>query len=182
MLMNKEDSCLLIIDVQEKLAPIMDNPRKVINGCANLVAVAKKLGIPTIVTEQYPKGLGSTIFDIKTQIDEKIEVFEKTTFSCLKDEKILKYIKSLNKKQIVIAGVESHICVLQTALDLKSKGWEVYVVHNASSSRNPDHEQVAFQRLYQNGVGIVNTEMVFFEWLEKAEGDQFKEISKKYIR
>lgn len=182
MLMNKDDSCLLIIDVQEKLAPITENPRKVINGCANLVAVAKKLGIPTIITEQYPKGLGETIFDVKSQIDGKIKIFEKTHFSCLKDEKISKYINSMNKKQIVLAGVEAHVCVLQTAMDLKYKGWDVYVVHDASSSRKIEHEQMAYQRLYQCGVNIVNTEMVFFEWLEKGEGEDFKEISKKYIR
>lgn len=181
MLMKRDDSLLLIIDIQEKLAPAMDNPREVINGGAKLVGVAKALNIPFIITEQYPKGLGRTMIDIRQQAGENAVYFEKTEFACTDNQPLYQAIKKTGRKQIIIAGVEAHICVLQTAIRLKDEGFDVFVAANAVSSRNAAQAAIALQRLMHHGIDVVTSEMVFFEWLEKAGTDEFKEISKKYI-
>lgn len=181
MLMKREDSLLLIIDVQERLAPAMDNPREVITGCARLIGVAKNLQIPFIITEQYPKGLGMTMVDLRNEAGPDTEYFSKMEFSCARNTEIMNKIKESGKKQIIIAGIEAHICVTQTALDLQAAGYEVFVVSNACSSRQPVQAVVAFQRLLRHGIDMVSVEMVIFEWLEKAGSEEFKHISKKYI-
>ena len=135
MLMKRDDSLLLIIDVQERLAPAMDSPREVITGCAKLIGVARRLGVPFIITEQYPKGLGPTMADLRQAAGDDAGYLSKTEFSCARNKEIMNNIKKSGKKQIIIAGIESHICVLQTALDLKELGYEVFVVSNACSSR-----------------------------------------------
>ncbi len=180
MLINKDNSILMIIDVQERLAPVMENPRDIITGAAKLLEVAKILGVPYLVTEQYPKGLGETIFDIKEHMNNEL-CFAKTAFSCGKDETIYAQIKAKKKKQVILVGLETHICVLQTALDLLSKGYEVFVVADACGSRDLHQSSLAFQRLIKNGAEVVSTEMVIFEWLEDAKNENFKEISKKFL-
>ena len=181
MLMNKEDSLLLIIDVQEKLAPAMASPREVINSCSQLLNVAKVLGVPCIITEQYSKGLGRTMVDLRGIVGDDFEYLEKLEFSCVKSSVVFDAIKKTNKKQIILAGVETHICITQTALDLKNAGYDVFVVSNACSSRDPIQNVLGLQRVMNNGVEVVSSEMVVFEWLGKAGTAEFKEISKKYI-
>lgn len=181
MLMRKEDALLLVIDVQERLVTAMDNPREVINNCARLVAVAKKLEIPFIITEQYPKGLGQTIIDVRQAADDDTAYVEKLEFSCAKNSRLLDLLKQSGKKQIILAGVETHICILQTALELRELGFEVFVVANACSSRHNLQHVFALQRLSRNQVDVVTYEMVVFEWLEKAGSDVFKEITRKYV-
>lgn len=181
MLIRKDASLLLIIDVQERLAPAMDNPREVINNCAALIGVAKRLEIPFIITEQYPKGLGQTMVDLRQKAGDDACYYEKLEFACGCNSGIFEQIKKCGKKQIIIAGIETHICVLQTALHLQELGHEVFVVANACSSRKPIQNIMALQRLMRNGVDVVTSEMVFFEWLEKAGSDIFKEISRQYI-
>lgn len=182
MLIKRKDSLLMIIDVQERLAPAMEKPREVITGCANLVAISKRLSIPFIITEQYPQGLGQTMIDIRKVAGDDTKYLSKLEFSCAANEEILKAINASKKKQIIIAGVETHICVLQTAMELKSLGFEVFVVSNACSSRTAAQNAYGMQRLISNQIDSVTTEMVIFEWLEKAGSEEFKEISKKYVK
>ncbi len=181
MLMNRDNSLLLVIDVQERLAPAMDSPREVITGCAHLVGVAKRLNVPFIITEQYPKGLGSTMIDVRQEAGENVSYFPKLSFSCAREETIMDEIRKSGRRQIILAGIETHICVTQTAIDLKEAGYEVFVVSDACSSRSPTQNILALQRMIRNGVDIVTSEMVIFEWLEKAGTEEFKEISKKYV-
>lgn len=181
MLMDRNNSLLLIIDVQERLAPVMDSPRQVISSCAKLLAVAQKMHVPFIITEQYPKGLGQTMVDLRQAAGDDAKYFSKMHFSCVKEPEIMNAIEQSAKRQIIIAGTETHICVTQSALELKSKGYEVFVVSNACSSRDPVQSVLGLQRMSNNGVNIVTTEMVVFEWLEQAGTDEFREISKKYI-
>ena len=168
MLMRKEDALLLVIDVQERLVTAMDNPREVINNCARLVAVAKKLEIPFIITEQYPKGLGQTIIDVRQAADDDTAYVEKLEFSCAKNSRLLDLLKQSGKKQIILAGVETHICILQTALELKEEGFEVFVVADSCSSRKNLQHVYALQRLAHCNIEVVTYEMIVFEWLEKA--------------
>lgn len=181
MLMKREDSLLLIIDVQERLAPVMDSPREVINGCRRLIGVAQEIEIPFLITEQYPKGLGSTMVDLRQIAGQEQNYYTKTEFSCARNTQIMSQIKNTGKKQIILAGVETHICILQTALDLQQMGYDVFVVSDACSSRQPLQGIVALQRLLHNQIEVVTTEMVIFEWLEKSDNPKFKEISKKYV-
>lgn len=179
MLMNKEDSLLLIIDVQENLAPAQENPRGVINGCATLLQLAKKLNIPFVVAEQDQKSFGPTMVDLRKVIGENIKYYEKDTFSCYKNEDIRKAFEASGRKQIVIAGLETHLCVLQTAMDFVKAGFDVYVISDACSSRNGLQNALAIQRLLHNNVDVATVEMVMFEWLENSRSPEFNEAWNK---
>lgn len=176
MLIQRHRSALLIVDVQEKLAPVMSDPRRVIHNCALLLRAAKRLEIPALVSEQYPKGIGPTVVDLREYLPED-GVVEKTHFSCAAEPDVMARIRGLERPQIVIAGIENHICVLQTALGLKGQGFEVFVVADACASRKAENEALAQARLRQEGVAVVGVEMVLFEWLEKAGSPEFKELS-----
>lgn len=181
MLMNRQDSLLMIIDVQERLAPAMDDPRQVISNSARLVGAAKAMNVPFIITEQYPQGLGATMIDVRQEAGDDAAVFSKLHFSCAREPEILRAIQASGRKQIILAGAETHICLLQTAMDLQERGYAVFVVSNASSSRNAVQNIMALQRMAHDGIDIVTSEMVIFEWLEKAGTDEFKQIVNKYI-
>jgi len=182
MLISKTNSSLLIIDVQERLAPSMHEPRRVIDGCARLLKGADILNIPTIITEQYPKGLGPSLFDIRDAASETAVYFEKTNLSAAAEEGFMELLSSFKKKQIIIAGIEEHICVLQTAVELKEKGFDVFVVTDASGCRSPENERIAVQRLKQEGIFLTGVEMVLFEWLRKAGSPEFKDIQNRLIK
>ncbi len=182
MLISKTDSCLLIIDVQERLAPAMHEPRRIIDGCSRLLKGAGILNIPVIITEQYPKGLGPSLFDIRDAAPQTAFYFEKTSLSAVQEDGFMDHLSSLNKKQVVIAGIEEHICVLQTAVELKEAGFEVFVVTDASGCRFPENEQTAIRRLKQEGVFLAGAEMVLFEWLRKAGSPEFKDIQNRLIK
>ncbi len=181
MLMKRPDSLLLIIDVQERLAPAMDSPREVITGCSRLIGAARELGIPFVIAEQNPSALGATMVDLRQAAGEGAVYYSKMEFSCAANPEIMAAIKNSGKKQIIIAGVEAHICVLQTALELRGQGYEVFVVSDASSSRQPLQTVIAWQRLSRSGIDVVSSEMVLYEWLQTAADPQYKSISKKYI-
>ena len=176
MLMNAEQSSLLIVDVQQGLAPVMAEPRRVYRGCSLLMRAAVRLGIPLVVSEQYPKGLGQTVGEL-LELAPAGSVMAKLHFSCASDTAILERFQGLGRKQMVIAGIESHVCVLQSALGFKAEGFEPVVVADACSSRTDVSYQTAMLRLAANGVQVVTVEMVIFEWLHRAGTPEFKELS-----
>ncbi len=176
MLLERNSSCLVIVDVQERLAPVMSDPRRVIHSCGLLMRAAQRLGLPIVVTEQYPRALGPTMVDLRDYIPPE-GAFPKLHFSAAADEAILAQIKSLGRNQVVIAGIETHVCVLQTALDLKSKGFEPMVVADACASRRIESEQMAWSRMRQCGVDLLSVEMTLFEWMGQAGTPEFKELS-----
>ena len=171
---NSKNALVLIIDVQEKLVKMLKDD-SVKENAVKIAKAAEILNIPVIITEQYPKGLGSTIEEIKASLTEA-KYMEKTHFSVLKEEGANDLINSYGKKQIILFGIETHICVLQTAFDLMNKGYEVFAVQNASASRNDDNKQAALRRLIHSGAQIVTTEMVLFELLEGSNHPKFKEV------
>ena len=172
--LNLEDCLLLVIDIQERLIPVIHQHEEVIHNANILLKGMEILGVPVIVTEQYPKGLGNTCKEIILGDDAK--VMEKITFSCLANDYIKESVQS--KKQIIICGVEAHICVLKTALDLLDEGYQVHLITDAVSSRKKENKQVAIERMKQSGVFISSTEMILFQLLDKAGTDEFKLISK----
>lgn len=170
-----EKNCLLIlIDIQEKLVAMLEK-NTVVKQSNILLKTANILGVPTIITEQYPKGLGKTVDYLSENIGNS-KVFEKTAFSALKDDGFLDLVKSYGKKQIIIGGIESHICVHQTVADLIENGFEVYVVKDACASRKKDNFKNAIRLMRQNGAKIADTEIVLFELLKTSKHPHFKEV------
>jgi len=176
MVLQRDRSCLLILDVQERLAPVMSDPRRVLQNCGLLMRAAQRLGVPTLVTEQYPKGLGPTMVDLRPYLPEE-GALPKLHFSAAADPAILARLKGLGRDQVVVAGIETHICVLQTALDLPALGFQPMVVADACGSRRIESEQMAWSRMRQCGVQLLSLEMALFEWLGEAGTPEFKELS-----
>jgi nicotinamidase-related amidase len=170
-------SQLLIVDVQTRLAGVMqpEAMQSVIKNCGILAKAAAMLEVPVTVSEQYPKGLGNTVPELQAEIAH-LRAIEKTTFSCMGEPKFARQLTA-DRPQIILAGMEAHICVLQTALSLVASK-QVFVVEDAIISRDPANKANAIARLRQAGCIVTNTESVLFEWVGKAEGDTFKAISK----
>ena len=174
--LNLEDSLVLIIDVQDKLLNAVFNKEQVEKKSAIVAEAAKILGIPVVVTEQYPKGLGNTIPAVKDALAEDTEIFEKTSFSALNNEEILEAIKKHNKKQILIFGIETHICVSQTTAAFRELGYEVSVIKDACGSRAEEEYLAGLERMKDNGAYIITTEIALFEWLKGAKHPNFKAV------
>ena len=181
MLMVAERSLLLIIDLQEKLLPVIHNGDQVVSESVWLAGVADELDVPVLVSEQYPQGLGATTAELTERLKQPT-LIEKLHFSCMGDESCRQAIESADRDQIIIAGIESHVCVLQTTLNLLEEGFEVFVVSGAISSRGPEDVTLALNRMGSAGAQIVSREMVAFEWLGQSGTEQFKSISKNYLR
>lgn len=176
MLIKSERSALLVIDIQDKLAPAMNNIEGVVENTSTLIRAASRLEIPHLVSEQYPQGLGATIEPLAELSEE--EAVAKLTFSCMKDDAYVAAFNALGRDQVVIVGIEAHVCVLQTAMDLLRRDVQVFVVADGTTSRSPDNHAMALHRLGGAGAEIVTTEMVLFEWLGQAGTSEFKDISK----
>ena len=178
-LCDADNSILLVIDIQQRLASAM--PDKVLQAVTRhtgwLLQAADSLGIPVVRTEQYPKRLGETLPEIKQHIWQDTRL-EKSCFSCCGAEGFQKTLSQLGRKQIILTGMESHVCVLQTAMELKMAEYDVFVVNNAVCSREKRNHKNALQRMGQAGIVISNTESVMFEWLRDASHPKFKEVSK----
>ncbi len=175
MLMRHEQSLLLIVDIQEKLAPAILNADGVVANTAKLIQAAKQLNVPVLASEQYRKGLGATV----TALSELLPVdaiFEKTHFSCHSQPGFEQRLALHQRKQIIISGMEAHVCVLQTALDLRQAGYQTFIVADAVSSRTQQSYDLGLSRLRASGSVIVNTEMVLFEWLSEAGTAEFKAL------
>lgn len=169
-------TALLLIDFQERLFPVMHDKEKLLKNVIKLTKGAKVLEVPIILTEQYPKGLGPTIPEIKELIPE-IKAVEKVCFSCTDEANFNKALEMLKRKQVLIAGIEAHICVYQTAMALARSGYEVQVVGDAVASRDPENKQTALTKLGAAGISTTTVEMALFELLKVAQGDKFKQIS-----
>ncbi|MFM9849321.1 MAG: hydrolase [Hyphomicrobiaceae bacterium] len=170
---------LLIIDVQDKLAPHVEGQAAVIANCGRLIRYAKRLDVPITITEHYPKGLGPTCAELATAAGGGATVLEKIAFSSLKDEAIasrLRQLKTAGRDQITVAGMEAHVCVCQTVLDLLQDGFHTLVVADAVGSRVPEVRQLALNRMARAGAEIVSHEMIAFEWLGRGDLPEFKDL------
>lgn len=181
MLINPEKSCLLVVDIQEKLAPAIFESEELIKNSKWLIEIATILNVPIMTTEQYPQGIGYTVEELKRLLPLD-KTMEKTHFSCMAEPSCQKMINESGVEQIVIIGTESHVCVLQTAIQLKQEAFDVYVVEDCVSSRKPADKACALARMRGCGIHIVTREMVVFEWMQKAGTESFRHISKNYLR
>ena len=168
--LDAKTSTLLVIDLQAKLLPVLEDGEATVRNTRRLIDAATLLGARTIFTEQNPERLGATVSRLSPK-----EALPKMTFSALRTPSIAEAIGS--DGAIVIAGCEAHVCVLQTALDLLDRDRKVYVVTDAVSSRRRESKDTALARLQQNGAELITTEMAVFEWLGTAAHPHFKEAS-----
>ncbi|MDF2537728.1 MAG: hypothetical protein K0S76_749 [Herbinix sp.] len=174
-----EDTIALVVDFQERLLPVINDNEKLLHNTRILIQGLKTLGIPMIVTQQYTKGIGMTVPPVVEAFgDEEFEFFDKTAFSCADDEQILKRVRETGKKNIIICGIEAHICVLQTVIDFVEKGYDVVLVEDCIGSRKEKDRLIAVQRAASEGAVITTYESILFELTRIAKTDVFKEISK----
>lgn len=181
MLLQKNKSCLLVIDVQEKLIAHIRDGDALISQCQWLMRLAIELDVPILLSEQYTKGLGKTVSVLRGLMSQETDI-DKVHFSCLRDQHFKNAWRNINRKQVLIAGIETHVCVLQTALDMKEEGFDVFVVVDAVSTRYELDHKYALERMRDAGVHLVTTEMVFFEWVELAGTPVFKALSQSFIQ
>jgi nicotinamidase-related amidase len=181
MLLKQESSCLILIDVQEKLTPHIHNSQALVNQCQWILNLAHDLKIPRITSEQYPSGLKSTVNEL-LELVKQDPIIEKTTFSAYQDPKFKMALEDISRQQIVLIGIETHVCVLQTAIDMINADYEVFVIIDAVGSRYPLDHKYGLKRMKQANVQLVTSEMVFFEWIGQAGTTEFKTLSKKYLQ
>jgi nicotinamidase-related amidase len=172
---DRESAVFVMIDIQDKFVPVINDIKTVIKNANILSKAAEILNMPFIFTEQYPQGLGRTTGKISVPSTSK--PIEKIHFSCLDCKEFADRLDSLNVEDIVLFGIEAHICVLNTALDLLKKGYRVHVVADAVSSRTKENKEIAIERMRQSGIFIVSTEMILFHMLDHAKDEEFSKIS-----
>ena len=177
--MKIENMILLVLDIQERLMPVIKNNERIVRYTDILIKACKELDIPVIYTEQYPKGLGETVLEIKNSLnDAKAKYFSKNSFSAYAviKEEVLK-LKDKGKTSIIVAGVETHICVYQTIKDLKGD-FEILVPFETVGSRNPENYKDGLDLIKEMGASITNVETILFDLIKTSEHPSFKMISK----
>ena len=176
-MLNVDSTVLVVIDVQEKLFRLIYQREKLVDNLQRLIRGIQVLRIPIILTEQYPQGLGPTIPEVAALLTD-VQPLPKLSFSCYGDEQFINALEALRRKQVLVAGIESHVCVYQTVVDLLSAGYQVNLVIDAVSSRTSENREVGINKMSHAGAFLTSTETVLFELLKVAKGEQFKAISK----
>lgn len=173
----RENSIGLVIDIQERLVPAMEENDVLVENCKKLIEGLQILGVPMLVTQQYTKGLGETIEDVKALFSD-FQYIEKKDFSCYDEPVFAEKLALSGAKNVIICGIESHVCVMQTAVDLKAVGYTPVVVSDCVSSRSFDNLDLAAERFRHEGIMMTSFESILFELTRSAGAPGFKEISK----
>ena len=177
--LSSENSLLVVIDVQERLLPAIQNHQQILFNVRRLIEGTRLFSVPVVVSEQYPQGLGSTVKELASYFTEGTAVLSKKSFSVYDNEYIRTEIFSRKKSQIILCGIEAHVCVLQSAFDLfRAGGQEIYIVVDAIGSRFAGDMETALRRFETSGMVLTTTESLLFEWCRSAEHPQFKEVSR----
>ncbi len=179
-LLNSSKTALVVVDVQEGFRPIIADFDKIAKRAATMVRGCQILGVPVFVTEQYPKGLGNTAVEIKSLFDDDISIFEKTAFSSCGAEAFVAGLTDRGIKQVMICGLETHICVSQTAHDLLDRGFQVHVLSDCVTSRFEYNRLAGIAKLQNSGVILSSIEMALFELLRDAKHEHFKDIQRLF--
>jgi len=176
---DRADSVLLLVDFQERLMKAMpEEPReRMLRNATILIQAAGRLGVPVLLSEQYPKGLGPTVQPILDLLPGA-EPIEKMVFSCAAVDRFRAVVQGLGRRTFVLAGIENHVCVLQTALDLAAEGHRVFTARDATCSRTRENWEAGNEVMAVGGVTVSSTEIVVFQWLRTADAEEFREISK----
>jgi nicotinamidase-related amidase len=176
-MISRDNAILVVIDIQGNLAQAMFDKENLFSNIVKLIKGFKALSLPIIVTEQIPQKLGPTLPQIAAELED-IKPIAKESFSCLEDMHFHKQLKALSRRHIVLLGIETHVCVYQTALDLISNGYDVHLAADAVSSRTPENRQIGIDAMKSAGAKITSTEMVLFELLRTAADPKAKELFK----
>lgn len=177
MRIKRNDTIAVVIDVQQRLYPFIYDNINLTDKLTRLIKGLKVLGVEILVTEQYSKGLGNTITEIQDALG-KYTHLEKLSYSCCGLNDFNYKLKNSGKKSVIITGIESHVCVLQTVIDLCSESYQPYVIEDCVSSRNPNDKKIAIERMKKEGAIISTYESVLFELMDVSGTDEFKAISK----
>lgn len=177
MRINKEESVGLVIDIQERLYPHMDQKEGFLDKSLTLLEGLKVLEVPVLLTEQYPKGLGQTIEQVRLALED-LSPIEKIAFSCCDEAAYREKLGQVVRSNVIICGIEAHVCVLQTVIDLLGMEYQPVVVADCVSSRNPEDKKVALERMRMEGAIITTCESILFELVRMAGTDKFKAISR----
>lgn len=172
---TRENSLLLIIDFQQSMLKAIDSWEEIARKVGQLIRSSNVLDIPILLTEQYKKGLGETLPELLQEIDSP-QIFQKEHFSACLEKNFIPTVQSFNIKKIVVVGMEAHVCVLQTCLDLMKSGFQVHLVADAVASRVDENRDIAIDLLKQAGAVISSTEIVIFQWALRANTDDFRKI------
>jgi nicotinamidase-related amidase len=175
-LLKSADAVLILIDIQEKFRPSIPGLEALIERTEILVRSAVRLGIPVLATEQYPKALGNTVPELREWLPDNQAYLPKLRFSAYGCEALRQGLEASKRKQVVLAGIETHVCVLQTGLELLASGYSVFVVTDAVSSRSAMDKGAGLRRLEKHGAELITSEMAVFEWLREAGTPEFKEL------
>ena len=181
VLLSVEHTAILVVDVQEKLFPYINEKFKVLDNITKLLKFAKITGIPVILTEQNPKGLGRTIREIKDLIPD-VEPIEKYTFSCAGEDSFIPALKNKNLQNLIVVGIETHICITQTVIDLLKSEFCVHVVSDAVGSRGKLNHDTGISRMGRAGAVISTVEMVMYEYLKTSEHPNFKDFLREVMK
>jgi len=174
-MLKTENAVLVVIDVQGKLATLMHNKDDFYKNAVRMIEGAKVLDIPVLWNEQLPDKLGTTIPEIKSALEGAAPLVKKT-FSCCGNNDFISRLEGLKRRQVLLVGMETHVCVYQTAQDLLAESYDVSLVADAISSRSLENKQIGLSTMKDLGARITNVEMALFEMLQTAEGDQFKKV------
>ncbi len=177
MLIRADAAILVVVDIQSRLAAAVENADAIIARARVLIDAARQMDVPLLVSEQYPQGLGGTDPRLGA-LPPTAAVVSKLTFSCWREQGFQVRLDRLRRGQVVLCGMETHVCVLQTALDLRERGYDVFVVEDAVGSRRQSSKQLGLARMRDRGIDVVDSEMVVFEWAERAGTDQFRALSR----
>ncbi|MBW3670423.1 MAG: hydrolase [Acidobacteria bacterium] len=177
---DRYEAILLVIDMQRKLLPHIDDHESVEQNVIRLIHGTNILGVPAIATEQYPQGIGHTTDGVRQALDQShgAEAIQKMTFSSCGSDQFLENIELAKRRQVILSGVETHVCVYQTALDLLDRDYQVWVVADAVSSRTERNRHIALDRMVAEGARLSSTEMILFELTVACGTDEFRAISK----
>ena len=174
--LRPEDTGLLVVDIQERFAPVIYEIDRVIDETLVAIRVARELAMPIFVTEQYPKGLGNTMPELIEELGSDFHPLEKMVFSAIGADGLAQGLEYADVKSVLVVGIEAHVCVLQTTHDLLDAGYAVFPVVDAISSRHPSDAALAFERMRHMGATLVSTEMLVFELLQTAKHPKFKAL------
>jgi nicotinamidase-related amidase len=176
MRVNREECTGLVVDIQERIFQVMDGKDELLKKTLVLLRGLKALDVPILVTEQYPKGLGHTLGAIR-EVVQPFQPIEKITFSCCGQEDFLTFLERTERKKVIICGIEAHVCVLQTVVDLLVKGYLPVVVADCTTSRQQGEKTVSLERMRMEGALVTTCESILFELTRNAGTDLFKTIS-----
>ena len=178
--LTREGTTLLVVDVQERLFPAMDadHREEVMRNIKILATAARRLGLPTVVTEQYPKGLGHILPELRDTLAPGVEVIPKVAFSCTAVDAVRAGLAASGTRRVILTGIEAHVCVLMSALDLLAEGYAVHVAADAVTSRTQGNWRLAMDQLRQAGAVVTSTETVLFQLLGQGDTEEFRVLAR----